>query len=184
MNLAGRVTHLTRPCFIRDHTMIRTTDRVGYLAVLLIGLAAMGMTFEFSPESAIFPRLVSGVLVALGGWHLLASYLQPAGPRSSAGADDDASDGYQLEASAGFFDSPLRFGIICLASLAYCIGIAHIGYYTATAIFVPVSLLALGYRSPVGIALATAGYVFSTWLVITVLFSRPLPAERLLQIFG
>lgn len=167
--------------------MTRTYDRVGYLAVLLLGVGAFWMTLDFSPESAIFPQLVAGVLAVMGALHLAGTYVRrPVAVAASEPIpdDDDASGGYQLEASDGFFDSPLRFGIIFIASLAYCIGIAVIGYYTATLVFVPLSLIALGYRKPLGLILATGGYILVTWLVITVLFSRILPAERLLQIFG
>jgi hypothetical protein len=162
--------------------MTRTYDRVGHLAVLLIGLGAFWLTLDFAPQSAIFPQLVSGVLAVMGALQLAASFARK--PAAEAADTDDMSGGYQLDASTGFFDSPIRFGIIFTMSLAYCIGIAAIGYYTATLIFVPVSLLALGYRKPAGILLATVGYVLVTWLIITVLFSRVLPSERILQIFG
>ncbi|MDB5541714.1 MAG: hypothetical protein JWQ89_3441 [Devosia sp.] len=162
--------------------MTRTYDRIGYVAVLLLGLGAFWLTLDFAPESAIFPQLVSGVLAAMGALHLVGSFL--GGPATVPEPEDDASGGYQLDASEGFFDSPVRFGIIFTASLAYCIGIAVIGYYTATLIFVPVALVALGYRKPMGIFFATVGYVLVTWLVITVIFSRVLPSERILQLFG
>lgn len=157
------------------------TDRFGHLAVMLLGLAAMVLTIGFVPESAIFPRIVAGIIAAMGGLHLLGSFLRP--PPADE-LIEDASGGYQLDSSAGLFDSPARFAIIFVFSVAYCISIAAIGYYTATLIFIPLSLLALGYRSPVGLVAATLGFIAVTWLVIGVLFSRVLPPERILQLFG
>jgi len=163
--------------------MTLTYDRLGYLAVLLLGLGALWMTFGFPAESAIFPRIVAGVLAAMGGLHLLSTFVAQMGRKEEA-VGDDGSGGYQLERGAAFFDSPARFAIIFVLSVAYCVGIAAAGYYTSTLLFIPVSLIVLGYRKPVAVVLATAGYVVVTWLVISVLFGRPLPPERILQLFG
>lgn len=162
--------------------MTLTYDRLGYMAMLLLGLGALLIALGFPPESAIFPQIVSGVLAVMGGMHLLSTFVTRTGGTGAGG--DDSSGGYQLERSAAFFDSPLRFAIIFALSVAYCVGIAAIGYYTSTALFIPISLLMLGYRKPVAVALATLGYVLGTWLLISVLFGRPLPPERILQLFG
>lgn len=136
------------------------------LGLFVAGLSALlfVLTFSWSASAAVFPRIVAGLLCALG----LANTVQ--GWRRLGG-----------EGQGVFLPQPLGFLKIWLSIPAYFTGVILIGFPAAT-VLVTIGLSALfGFRRwPVAL-LAGGVFVALVLLIFTGLFDRPLPNGLLLD---
>ena len=106
----------------------------------------------------------------------------PRGVSALLGATALIIAGRGIAALAGF---AAREPVLTHRPLAVALGIGLVcafpplmttaGYYAAVAVWLPAFLLVAGYRRPVGIVLATAGFVGFAWLVFQTLLGVRLP---------
>ncbi len=59
--------------------------------------------------------------------------------------------------------------------VVYPLLIEHLGYYPATAVWLPVLLWTAGYRKPLGVVLATLGFLVFSRVVFQQLLGTPMP---------
>jgi hypothetical protein len=130
---------------------------------------AAGLLLEATglpPGAALVPRAALGalmllsVLLALRGLRAL---------RAQAGPEDGAP----------FVQAPARLLVGVLAMAAYIAAIETVGFYPATAVFVPATAYALGARDRVAILLAGVGFLVFAYVVFDILFERVMPAGLL-----
>jgi hypothetical protein len=67
--------------------------------------------------------------------------------------------------------------------LIYFLAVPRLGYYTATALVIPIGAVMLGLRRrPILIISTTFTYLLLVYLTFGVFFQRPLPREAILQL--
>lgn len=142
-------------------------------AALVVTLVAAAGVFEASGyrgASAYMPVAVTGLATALGLVWMAQSAI--ALSRGTSGT---------LSASPAVLG---RFVAIALIAGAYIFGMAHVGYFTATVVMVPLLSTAIGYRNFRVTALATLGFCVVLYAVFRLLLSVPLPPEAILGLIG
>lgn len=77
-----------------------------------------------------------------------------------------------------------RLAVMAGASLVYVAAVAAVGFFTATALFVVLTAIALGMRRLPAILVTAACFTLGLYLVFVVLLQRPLPPERLFGLIG
>lgn len=134
-------------------------DVIGGL-VALVACAALGWQVRELPRSsAIFPEMV------LGFGALTAAIMTAQGFRSDT------------PSSQQFFRHRRRFVIATAYIGLYLLGIATLGFYTSTAILVPLTAVTFGYRKPVAIILATVVFLGATALLFGYALDYQFPPE-------
>ncbi len=142
-------------------------DLVTGLVLLLVSLAGLGYTSRLPSEAALFPRLVLGTMAVLALAQVLRTVRRrrpPSLPRQSV-------------------VHPRRLLVALALSLAYVIGVQLLGYFTTTILWVPTTAWCLGYRNRTVTLVTAVAYVLVTFVLFDRVFERPLPAERLGEIF-
>lgn len=134
------------------------------LALLALAAGAWFGAVTFAAEARVFPRLVAGVMAALALIMLGRSVFM-------------ATDTQQRRFFKHFPTFLLCLGLI----LGYVYATSLLGYFTASAMFVPAFALLLGLKRPVVIAASTLGFLVVTHLVFVEAFDRPLPVEFFLR---
>lgn len=76
-------------------------------------------------------------------------------------------------------DGPARFWSLLILMVLYAIGLEPLGFYLASALFLPVTMVVLGGRRPWSILLATAGVLIFVYLVFALILGVPLPEMTL-----
>lgn len=137
-----------------------TLAAVGIFAVAIFFLA---QTVGLPPMSALLPATM---LVGL----LLLSVLMLIADQRKAAAG---------EASTPMGQSPRRVAGAFLLILAYALCVDFAGFYVSTAIFVPLVAFVFGYRSPLGLAVATAIVLGAIYLIFSVAMGQEFPVGRL-----
>ncbi len=74
---------------------------------------------------------------------------------------------------------PLRFWGLFVLLLAYSALLSTLGFYLASALFLPLAMLLLGQRKPVTILLTTGGVLLFVYLVFVRLLEVSLPAMNI-----
>lgn len=133
-------------------------------ALLALAIFAWVDAGTFAEEARVFPRLVAGIMGVLATAMLARSFFTS-----------------QESRDRQFFKS-FPYFLICLALIfGYVYSTSLLGYFTASAIFVPAFAFLLGLRRPVVIAASTVCFVVFTNLVFVQAFQRPLPTEFFLR---
>lgn len=125
-------------------------DQLFAVGTLCLGLYLAVQSFGYPAESALFPRGLSILLLAMSLILLFKTKSQL--KRVSAAEDEgDRKDGRPSFALADIFVAPAVkvFG----AALGYVLLIRVGGYVVATVIFMAAFMWLLGYRRPVGIVI-------------------------------
>ncbi|KUF08961.1 tripartite tricarboxylate transporter TctB family protein [Pseudoponticoccus marisrubri] len=138
-----------------------TLDRI--LSLVLLATAAVFLLDSrniAAAEARMFPLLILGLLAILA----LALF-----GRSFLAARQHAAE--RVIGDRGKF---LTF-VACTG--LYAASVSQIGFFTASALYVPVAGHLLGLRKAWVNLTVTAGFLVATYLVFVVLFSRPLPVE-------
>lgn len=138
---------------------LRSPDVVGGLVVLAACALLGWQVLELPRSSAIFPELVLG----LGA--ITAAIMTVQGFRRDA------------PESQRFFRHPRRFVVATAYIGLYLLGIAAVGFYTSTAILVPLTAVTFGYRKPVAILVATAVFLGVTALLFGYALDYRFPPE-------
>lgn len=136
--------------------MTLSRDGIGALVLLALTGAAWLETGTIPGEARLFPRLVLAVMAVLSVAMLVRSFAR----RAETGA---------------FVQAPGALAITLGLAVVYIAAVEVIGYFAATALFVPGLALALGLRRKRLLALTTVGFVVAVYLVFVVVFGRPLP---------
>ena len=135
------------------------------IGLLLVAAVFLVPTFEMRPISALLPAAMLIGLIVLSVLLLIV---------------DQARAG-RGEAAETVSDAPLRvigaFGLI----VAYVLGCDFIGFYPSTIAVIPIVAWSFGFRNPLGLLVATAIVVGSTWLIFDFAMSQEFPAGRLWQ---
>ena len=137
----------------------------GFLVLLIAGWISLS---GIPAQARLFPRMIIGftafVTMAMG---LRALWALKTG---------DGDPAWRM------FENVSRWAIAVVALPLYVLGVATIGYFTATLIFIPVLAIALGYRRPlVAIAIALV-FDVAIYAVFISLFGRRLPADIIVGI--
>ena len=76
-------------------------------------------------------------------------------------------------------DTPLRFWSLLLLMVVYALLLQHLGFYLASALFLPLTMYVLGYRRPWLILLTSSGVLLFVYLVFGLILEVPLPESAL-----
>lgn len=135
-------------------------------ALVLLALAGFAWfdAASFAAEARVFPRLVAAIMAILAFVMLVRSFF--------AGEEDRARR---------FFKSFPTFLLCLVLILGYVYATSLLGYFTASAIFIPAFALLLGLTRPVVVIASTVGFVVVVHLVFVEAFDRPLPVEFFLR---
>ncbi|MCI5110573.1 MAG: tripartite tricarboxylate transporter TctB family protein [Marivita sp.] len=147
----SRKPRLTRP---------ETLTAIG---IILVAAGFLIPTVDLRPISALLPAAMLIGLIVLSVFLLLAD-------QRKAKAGEDA---------APMTKSPKRvlgaFGLI----VAYAIATDFLGFYPSTAVTIPLVAWIFGYRSPIGLLIATVIVVGTIWAIFDFGMSQDFPAGRL-----
>lgn len=139
-----------------------------YISVLLLALSAYlwYLTTKMMPDAARFPRMALGVFIILMIWTLVS------GIRKSIAAtnDPERKDVRLLKWEQNKMSYAL-FGI----TVIYAIGLRYLGFFIATAIFIPVVMLFFRCRNIKLILGVTAGTLVFMYLMFVVFLKAALP---------
>jgi putative tricarboxylic transport membrane protein len=143
-------------------------DPIAAVIVFAFAGTIFVMAGSFDPAAALFPRAVAAIMmaaaVAMGVRPFLIRMEQP------------------LETIDR--GSMLRVGMVIGLTFIYVIGVAWLGYATASVVFIPVTAWLLGIRNISLIAATTIVYVGIITFLFRQVFSIPLPREVLLGLFS
>ena len=119
-----------------------------------------------SAESRLFPRIICGLGVFLASIYLI---------QIIRGKANDAEVGENPFAGTG------RAGIMCLLLIMYILLNYLAGYYVATLIFFPVTMLFLGQRKWSTIVITTVAYPLVVYLIFDLLLKMQMPEGLLFK---
>jgi len=111
-------------------------------------------------EARMFPYLILGTMSLLAVLLFARSFTLPDGQRSSPVIADKA-----------------KFTLFIGTTAVYAAGVPLLGFFTSSAIYMPVAAYLVGLRRHRINLLVTVIFLVATYLVFVTLFSRPLPAE-------
>lgn len=136
-------------------------DVVGGVLTVVVCTFLFWQTKGLPRSSAIFPEMVLALGLILGSAMAIQGFV------NSRTADTPAR----------FFKNPLRFLLAIGLTMLYVLGITAIGFYTATTLLLPTVAILFGYRRPLAIAITTAAFVLSTYLLFGVAMDYRFPPE-------
>ncbi|HWA17746.1 MAG TPA: tripartite tricarboxylate transporter TctB family protein [Devosia sp.] len=153
-------------------------ERLGALALFLLGAAAFLIAGEYSFDAQIFPRLICVVMMICA----IGLGLRSLSPERVAAKlkESEASPDYPVDE-----EGPPRIlyaGLVLV--VAYVAGVRWLGFATATTIFIPATALAFGLRDWKWIVFGTAVFVGLTTYLFVYVFRTPLPRELPLVLLG
>lgn len=143
---------------------------VAALVVLAASAAGLVESFSFHKQNEIMPIAVTALACALSVVWLTTSAVAVL-----------CGTGERIELDTGEI---MRFGMICLAAVAYAYLMYRIGFFTTTVLVVPALAFIGGYRNAKVLAAATIGFVVVLYGVFRGLLSIPLPDDLLLSLIG
>ncbi|SFP34499.1 Tripartite tricarboxylate transporter TctB family protein [Oscillibacter sp. PC13] len=139
-----------------------------YISVLLmiLGVYLFYLTTKMMPEAARFPRMALGVFMILMVWTFVD------GVRKSIAATNvqEKKDIRLLK----WEQNKMPFALFVI-TVAYAIGLDFLGFFTATAIFIPVVMLFFRCRNIKLIAGVTIGTLLFVYLMFVVFLHAALP---------
>jgi len=137
-------------------------DVVGGILTVAVCAFLGWETRSLPASSAIFPNMVLFLALVLGIAMAVQGFIK------SGGKEDRP---------ARFFKNRRRFFIAIGLTVLYILGINTLGFYSSTAILVPVIALVFGYRRPLVIVLSTIVFVIATYLLFGVAMDYRFPPE-------
>ena len=147
----SRNSRLTRP---------ETLTAVG---IIVVAAGFLVPTYDLRAISALLPAAMLIGLIVLSVFLLLADQR-----KASAGED-----------AAPMTKAPKRVIGAFLMIVGYALACDFIGFYVSTAVTIPLVAWTFGYRSPVGLLIATVIVVGSIWAIFDFGMSQDFPAGRL-----
>lgn len=147
---------------------MRTSAKDGLTGLVCLagGLAFFLLSAPLPEQSQTFPR-AAALLVIIPSVLLIIRALR----------------GRQAEAPAtrrtGFTAEDRRVGAVIVASIVYAASLKFLGFFVASAIFIPACAWFLGMRRPVPLVLTTAGFLVVMYWLFRIALRVPLPASPL-----
>lgn len=142
------------------------------IAGAIISLGAGGLllrTTDMPAMTALLPVSMLSVLVLLGILLIVRCVIR-------LKRQDEAHT-----LSAPVFDNARRFLGIAASISAYVAGVALLGFYTTTAVMIPVVAWCFGYRSLKGLLIADLVFTGGIAVIFVLLMGQELPTEFFLQ---
>jgi putative tricarboxylic transport membrane protein len=143
-------------------------DTVTAAGLLLFSGAAWLQTTSLPTDASLFPKIALLLLALCSIAYLLRSVMKGAAKRQDK----------------PLFHHPTRFVIAFAAIAVYALVFPRIGYFTATLVFIPAFVAALGMRRYGLTLISTALFALLVYLLFVVLLGRYLPEEVLLGALG
>ena len=141
-------------------------DALTGLVVLGLSVGIYFLAGTYDERAALFPRLVTVVMMIAAAALFVRGVLRPA-------TAEPVDIGVMVR----------TISVIGLTIL-YVVGVARLGYITASALFIPVVAFILGLRRPLPLLLTTIGFlVVVSWFFIVV-FKVPLPRDLIVQLIS
>ena len=84
-----------------------------------------------------------------------------------------------LAAGLKFTQAPLRFWGLLILMVLYAVLLEPLGFYVASALFMPLTMWVLGSHRPWSILLTSAGVLLFVYLVFVLILEVPLPEATL-----
>jgi putative tricarboxylic transport membrane protein len=145
-------------------------DRISAVALFIFGAAAFLVANQYPVGAALFPQLVSGVIVlcaiAIGVRSFFSGY-QPV-----VFEEADVSYGWK---------DPVLPGLAL--TILFVVAVRYLGYITATTVFIPVAAYCFGVRDWRWLVIGTVGFVLLSSMLFIRIFHTPLPRDLLLTWF-
>jgi putative tricarboxylic transport membrane protein len=146
-----------------------STGSVLFSAVLFVVFAtAFIQAGSYSPDAALFPRLISAVAMVCAALTFAQSVRRPAARVSELKTGTIRWRDHLIS----YAGPPLYVGLMVL-----------LGFWIASAIFLAGLLVMLGTRNPLIVSLITTGTLILIYVAFELTFSIPLPASLLFD-FG
>ncbi len=146
----SRKSRLTRP------------ETLTALGIIMVAAGFLFPTFDLRAISALLPAAMLIGLIVLSVFLLLADQR-----KASAG-----------EGAAPMTKSPKRVVGAFLLIVAYALATDFIGFYVSTVVAVPLVAWLFGYRSPVGLLIATVIVVGTIWAIFDFGMNQDFPTGR------
>ena len=144
-------------------------DIVAGLVIMLLAIAGIYEARGLPTGVAMLPLWVLGTLFVLSCIMIVRGILNIVPAQNGSKA-------------IPFIVAPKRLAIGIIAMALYIIGIEVIGFYVTTALFIPLSALALGFRNFKLIAITTIGFLGFVYVVFSLIFERVLPVGLTLSL--
>lgn len=133
------------------------------LGIIVVAAGFLIPTYDLRAISALLPAAMLIGLIVLSVALLISD-------QRKASAGDDAKPMTQ---------SPKRVIGAFLLIVAYALGTDFIGFYVSTALTIPLVAWIFGYRSPLGLLVATVIVVGTIWAIFDFGMSQDFPTGRL-----
>lgn len=146
----------------RHHTLLRP-ESLTALGIVVVSAALLLPTWELRPISALLPGVMLIALIVLGAVMLI----------------QDQRKARRADAAQPISEAPLRVLGAFLLIAGYAISTDLIGFYPSTIIIVPLVAYIFGYKSPIGLAIATLVVVGAIYLIFDFAMSQEFPGGRL-----
>jgi hypothetical protein len=134
----------------------------------LLGLAVGGGFFVLSLSvgaGGVFPRAVAGIMMAASLGLLIKAFIKPSAIAPLAR------------------EAILRVAAAVVLTLLYIVGVAKLGFITASLVFIPAAAYALGLKRHLLVWVTTVVFVASVYVLFETLFGTPLPRDLILTLF-
>ncbi|WP_142850019.1 tripartite tricarboxylate transporter TctB family protein [Telmatospirillum sp. J64-1] len=142
--------------------MMQSRDVTAGIVFLGLGVGAAMMGKDYVGGAGALPTAIGSIMALLG------AILALRGLRSRPAGDAPAKP---------LFTSLPLFAVTAAICVVYVMALPSLGFFTSSALFVPVLALALGFRRPLYLAGATVIFLVLLYAVFILLLRRPLPAE-------
>ena len=147
----SRTSRLTRP------------ETLTALGIIAIAAGFLIPTYELRAISALLPAAMLIGLIVLSVFLLVSDQR-----KASAGVD-----------AQRMTPAPKRVIGAFLLIVAYALATDFIGFYVSTAVTIPLVAWIFGYRTPVGLLIATVIVIGTIWAIFDFGMSQDFPAGRL-----
>lgn len=146
----------------RKHRLARP-ETLTALGIIVVAAGFLIPTFEMRAISALLPAAMLTALIVLSVFLLISD-------QRKASTGQDAKPMTQ---------SPKWVVGAFLLVVAYALATDFIGFYVSTAVTIPLVAWIFGYRSPVGLLIATVIVVGTIWAIFDFGMSQDFPTGRL-----
>ncbi|PZX10990.1 tripartite tricarboxylate transporter TctB family protein [Palleronia aestuarii] len=131
--------------------------------IIVVAAGFLVPTYDLRAISALLPAAMLIGLIVLSAFLLLAD-------QRKASAGEDATP---------MTTSPKRVIGAFLMIVSYALACDFVGFYISTAVTIPLVAWTFGYRSPVGLLIATVIVVGTIWAIFDFGMSQDFPTGRL-----
>lgn len=141
----------------------RVQDLVIGIVSVAFGMFLWLQTPELTDDSRQFSQFVLGLFILMGVILIVISLVKAKTPTGK-------------EVKVGEFKNPLLMYLILIGYVAL---MSTLGFFVASAIFMPAAMLYLGYRKPIPMICVTVGMLAFVWVLFVYSLKVKLPAGLL-----